>query len=800
MFGQGKNITILLLFLCSLNVLAQETSDHKKNVLFIAVDDLRPELSCYGHTQIVSPHIDQLASGGMLFTNAATQQAVCTPSRISMLLGLRPATTGLFTLDDKMKTGHSHLISIPHALKKAGYSTYSIGKIYHHKDDDPDAWTEGPWRDVGNQYTLNYSGELKPPTEANDVADNAYPDGKIADQALVTLEQIRNEPFFLAVGFLKPHLPFSCPKKYWDIYERSEIPLPSTDQPNDIWSSSLQEWGELRNNYSDIPSVDEGDLDEAKSRELKHGYWACVSYIDAQIGKLLEKLDELDLRENTIVVLWSDHGWKLGEYGDWCKHTNMELDVRIPFLMDVPGMENGVCHQPVESVDIYPTLMDLLEIEDFPDNLDGISMKPLLEDPEAEWKKAVFTQYPRYGGVMGTSVRTIDFRYTEYRDPAGNLKEYGELYDHSSYDENNPLGAEYHNLARDSVYDNQLKEMQTLINAGWDGVRYGASLSIKSQTENSVTLHLNRIPGAEGLKLFQRNDEGESFEIKAGQITQNTKEVSINNLETEKAYYFKLQIEWGEDKYNYSPEIGVVLNNKTTLVDNGHFFEAFEAGWTTRSYNDASMSYQVSDGRLLASVFRLGTNSWDLGFLNNKVSSFSNKDIALSFKAKANKKADIRLVMEFDPKQYYTQSIDTIWQTYTLHFPGVSSNAFQFKMWLTTLADYTIDEVELFYENTSTVQLEPQAGQGSTIDQKITSNKEPTISIKKEFDLFRTPSGYGIRCKGPVQSWELFDINGRKLNAQDNINTTTAEVNMSSVKNGIYILCIDGHWSQKLIW
>lgn len=776
-----------------------QTPQNIKNVLFIAVDDLRPDLNCYGNAQIVSPHIDRLASDGMMFTNASTQQAICTPSRISMLLGLRPATTGLFTLDDKMKTNHSHVISLPRALKNNGFTTYSIGKIYHHKDDDPDAWTESPWRDVGSHYTIEHSGDLKPPIEANNVLDNAYPDGKIADQAIAKLEEIQNENFFLAVGFMKPHLPFTCPQKYWDLYERSTIPLPSTDQPNDIWSSSLQQWGELRNNYSGIPSVEEGDLDETQSRELKHGYWACVSYIDAQIGKVLDKLEELGLREETMVVLWSDHGWKLGEYGDWCKHTNMELDVRIPFIIDAPGMKSGQCHQPVESIDLYPTIMELLGIASHPKNLDGISMKSLLENPEAEWKKAVFTQYPRYGGIMGTSVRTKNYRYTEYRDAAGNLKAFGELYDHSNFDALNPLGAEYHNLVLDSAHSSGLAEMKTLLHAGWDGVRYGASLKQVNQSENTVTLVVNRLPEAGNLKLFQRTNEEEAIEIMSGRITKDTRELTVDGLETGKAYYFKLQIEW-EGSFNCSPELAVVLNERTNLIDNGDFSAPLTTGWSTRAYNNSEMNHEVLDGILHANVLKLGENSWDLGFQNNKVSSFSDKDIVVSFRAKANKKADLRLVMEFDPKQYHTQTIDTSWQDYTLRFESVSSSAFQFKMWLTTLAGYQIADVEVYYENSSSFQLDPQPGQGSTFDQKITSSKKLPQSIKNEFDLFRTYTGYGIRSKKQIKCLELFDIKGRKINVQNNINTTLAGINMSTMKNGVYILLIDGHWSQKIIW
>lgn len=799
-YSELKSLVFILLLLLPIATKAQNSSIGKKNVLFISIDDLRPELNCYGSAHMHTPNMDKLASEGMRFTNASTQQAICTPSRISMLLGLRPATTGLYNLEDKMKNNHSHLISFPHALKNEGYLTHSIGKIYHHKDDDPAAWTESPWRDVGSHYTKSYETELKPPTEANAVADNSYPDGKIANQAIAKLEQIKNEQFFLAVGFMKPHLPFTCPQKYWDLYDRSQIPLPDVSQPNDISSSTLQEWGELRNNYSGIPSIEEGDLDEAQSRELRHGYWACVSYIDAQIGRVLDMLTELGLRENTIIVLWSDHGWKLGEYGDWCKHTNMEVDVRIPFMIDAPGMESGICDRPVESVDIYPTLMELLGIESYPDNLDGMSMKTLLENPDAEWKKAVFAQYPRSSGTMGTSVRTEDYRYTEYRDLAGNLKDYGELYDHSSYDVDNPLGVEYNNVVGDEGYSTALEEMQDLMHAGWDGVRYGAALSIKSQTENSVTLAINRLPDAGTLKLFQRIDDGEAEEIIVGQITPSIEEITINDLEIGKAYYFKLQISRGNGYFNYSPELGVAPGNRISLVDNGDFATDFDAGWSARQNNGSSMTYNIADGRLIASVTALGPNSWDAGFLNNKLTSFSDKTVVCSFWAKADKNADIRITFDFNTKQYLTQSITTNWQRYAFTYENVSSSAFQLKMWLPSVASYEIDDIEVYYDDGAADGLTPKGGQGSVIKGVLLGVETEQIASKYNAYIFKTRSGYKLMASEPVYQLKLFDLSGREVRVQNNIYSTSTSINLSSVRSGIYVLVVDGCHSFKLIW
>jgi hypothetical protein len=258
--------------------------------------------------------------------------------------------------------------------------------------------------------------------------------------------------------------------------------------------------------------------------------------------------------------------------------------------------------------------------------------------------------------------------------------------------------------------------MQNLMNAGWNGVRYGAGLSVKNKSVNSVTLAINRLPEAGKLKLFQRIDDGGAVEIMEGQITLETKEVTVNNLEQGKAYYFKLQIEWGEGNYNYSPEVGVVLGAKSMLVDNGGFSSDLNSGWIVRQNNGASITTNIIDGKLHASVSSLGENFWDLGFLNTKTSSFFNQNVIISFWAKADKNADIRFTLDFDNKKYPTQSVTTTWQQYKLKFDNVSSGAFQFKMWLASNAEYEIDDIEVYYGSVPSIELKPEGGEGSTIN------------------------------------------------------------------------------------
>lgn len=442
------------------------------NVLFIAVDDLRPELGSYGKDYIISPNIDRLAQEGLLFERAYCQQAVCSPSRTSLLAGLRPDSTHVYDLQTHFRETVPNVVTLPQHFKQNGYHTEWWGKIYHAALLDSPSWTtqgkryepESNWR----AYVLEESNRLAaqnsgggPPYESADVADNAYPDGKIAESAIKALNQLKDQPFFLAVGFYKPHLPFNAPQKYWDMYDAEAIELPEVDSPpQDVPEVALTNWGELRA-YSLIPS--EGKLDPAMTRKLIHGYRACVSYTDAQIGKLLDELDRLDLRKNTIVILWGDHGWKLGDYGDWCKHTNFEIDTRSPLIISVPGMSvQGKRTQAlVELVDIYPTLSELAGLP-IPAHLQGSSLVPLLDHPEREWKEIALSQYPRQNGeVMGYSMRTDRYRFTQWKSLRDTSVIATELYEHSD----DPTARK--NLAYLPEYATTVQRLDSLLDVQW---------------------------------------------------------------------------------------------------------------------------------------------------------------------------------------------------------------------------------------------------------------------------------------------------------------------------------------------
>lgn len=422
----------------------------KLNVLFIAVDDLRPQLGCYGQRQIKSPNIDRLAGEGLLFERTYCQQAVCAPSRASLLTGLRPDSTGIYDLNTPVRKALPDVVTLPEHFKKNGYETVSIGKIYHHPQDDMQGWTvepfragtfpKGKWKGRGyltqeaveqmqayNREHPNQAGR-GPAFEGADVADNAYPDGANTDRAISELRRLKDKRFFLAMGLYKPHLPFNAPRKYWDMYAPEDINLADNPfAPKNAPSYALTNWGELRN-YAGIPK--KGACPEDLARKLIHGYYACVSYIDAQVGRLVDELDRLDLRSKTVVILWGDHGWKLGEHGLWCKHTNFELDTHVPMIISVPGMEAAGKRTKAltEYVDIYPTLCEVCGLG-LPGHLEGKSMKPLLSEPEKQWKYAALSQYPR-GKIMGYTMRTERFRYTEWEERATGRVVARELYDH----------------------------------------------------------------------------------------------------------------------------------------------------------------------------------------------------------------------------------------------------------------------------------------------------------------------------------------------------------------------------------
>lgn len=461
-FGLGLGLTQL------------NAQSEKMNVLFIAVDDLKPILGCYGDKLVKTPNIDKLASRGTIFTRNYCQQAVSGPTRASLLTGMRPDYTRVWDLKTRMREVNPNILSMPQYFISQGYQTAGIGKIYDSRcvDDDLDkpSWSipyykrsekylasgngkpegqyqlpetkalirkytaEGEAKGLKGKELTEYVGRfVKPSVECADVPDNAYNDGSNALYAKDILTKLAKDgkPFFFAVGFSKPHLPFVAPKKYWDLYKRDQMPLANFQEkaknsPNLAYHTAAELYA-----YSDIPPLSSFtdqkpglNLPAEKQKELIHGYYAAISYMDAQVGILLRALDSLGLSKNTIVVLWGDHGWHLGDHNLWCKHTNFEQATHAPLMIAAPGIKPSRAESPVEFVDIFPTLCDLTKTP-IPSNLDGKNLVAAMKNPETQVKEFSVSQYPRSrnkldterlgyseGQLMGYSLRTKRYRYT----------------------------------------------------------------------------------------------------------------------------------------------------------------------------------------------------------------------------------------------------------------------------------------------------------------------------------------------------------------------------------------------------
>ncbi|HCO26612.1 MAG: iduronate sulfatase [Gimesia sp.] len=444
---------VLLLIFCPAFGLEAEAVE-KPNVLFIGTDDLRCDLACYGHPLVKTPNLDRLASRGVLFKQAYCQQALCNPSRASLMTGRRPDSLQIWNLPKHFREADPNIVTLPQLFKQNGYFTQNIGKIFHNWrqkiEGDPASWSvpavlhyarhdDDQPQLAGNQQVPENLATA-PRTERRDVPDSAYFDGRIADLAVKALQgfEQKQQPFFLAVGFWKPHLPFNPPKQYWDMYENSSVqPASNPGPPEGVPQIALHDSRE-------IMRAVKGKLTEEQTIELRTGYLAGISYLDAQVGKLLTELDRSGLSDNTIIVFWSDHGFHLGEHSLWCKTSNFENDAHVPLMISVPHMKTAgkTSDALVELLDMYPTLVELCGLPS-PGTLEGTSLVPVLEDPTQSVKPAAYTQHPRPAYYkkqpenMGVSVRTPRYRYTEWREFETGKIIAKELYDHSRDPEEN---------------------------------------------------------------------------------------------------------------------------------------------------------------------------------------------------------------------------------------------------------------------------------------------------------------------------------------------------------------------------
>ena len=383
----------------------------KMNVLFIIADDMRPELGCYGIEDIVTPHIDRLAEQATVFQNAYCNIPVSGASRASLFTGVYPCYPERFTaFDANAEKDCPKALSLPECFKKNGYYVISNGKVFHNITDHARSWSEYPWRVYPDGYGKDWaeynkwelwqnegsSRYIHPKTlrgpfcESADVSDTTYIDGRVAQKTIADLRRLKEMkvPFFLACGFWKPHLPFNAPKKYWDLYQREKIQLASNPYRPKALPKQVTSSGEIRG-YGKFTTT----KDEAFQREAKHGYYACVSYIDAQIGLVFDELERLGLAESTIVVILGDHGWHLGEHGFWGKHNLMNHATRAPLIVRVPHCKGGKAGGVVEFVDIYPTLCELCKVPVPEGQLQGKSFVPILQDSEKRIKEYAFVQW-----------------------------------------------------------------------------------------------------------------------------------------------------------------------------------------------------------------------------------------------------------------------------------------------------------------------------------------------------------------------------------------------------------------------
>jgi arylsulfatase A-like enzyme/dienelactone hydrolase len=500
----GMPLCFCYFLLCFLAALLH--GERMPNVLFIAIDDLKPTLSNYGDRMVHSPNFERLAAQGITFTNAHCQQAVCGPSRASVMTGLRPDRTRIWDLKTKIRDESPDVITIPQHFKAHGYTAVGVGKIFDfrsvegHVRDDPASWSR-PYVQFATNPDEEF-GLLNPEFVARvrakraelqgvegaesvreaiggspayegteDVEDGAYDDGQIANTAIALIEEFApaEAPFFVAVGFKKPHLPFIAPKRYWDLYSPDQFtPNPLRERPIGSPEYHFQPGWELRNGgYSDIPLLsDPSPIPDEIAVTLIHGYYACVSYVDAQLGKILDALEASGEADNTIIVLWGDHGYHLGDHGMWCKHTNYEQATRVPFMIIDPrnpdNIDGGKTPTPVELVDTFATLCDLAGIE-APTGIEGVSLKPILSHANKQVKPFAVSQFPRYVGdheIMGYSWRGPRYRYIEWEDTR--FREGGtqgsvidiELYDYYV----DPK--ETRNLATDPDYADVLDDLQ----------------------------------------------------------------------------------------------------------------------------------------------------------------------------------------------------------------------------------------------------------------------------------------------------------------------------------------------------
>lgn len=512
--NQSYSWLLMLVFLALIGCETPKKDNIKPNILFISIDDLRPTLGSYGDTTVISPNIDQLAAEGMTFRQTFTQVAVCAPSRASLMTGLRPDSTRVWHLGDKFREINPNTVTMPQYFSKFGYHTVNLGKIFHNYMPDSISWDEPDLRPArykqkdwlkrdGETFYIseevNASQKIKrdsllklrpiryadgwntgPAWEAEDVHDSMYYDGAQNELTKKTLTRIAkmDKPFFMGLGYFRPHLPFAVPKKYWDLYDPNEIPLASNPNiPINAPGHTMNSMYELRH-YDGFNKIGHPEssfrMSADTTRILKHGYYASVSYVDALLGNLVAHMKKIGIYENTIIILWGDHGWKLGDHNSWGKMTNYNIDLQVPMIIRYPNQNNrgAETFAITELVDMFPSLCELAGLET-PDYMQGTSFVPLIENPERPWKSAAFSQFhrrPKHSAdgnrYMGYSINTSEYHYIEWYTWNTKTGTRGVLKSKELFDrENDPH--ETVNVAADPKFSKVVQKLSEQLADGW---------------------------------------------------------------------------------------------------------------------------------------------------------------------------------------------------------------------------------------------------------------------------------------------------------------------------------------------
>ena len=508
------NGLVLIFILTILSCQTDPQESKKPNILFLSIDDLRPALGVYGDSIAITPNIDILAGEGMTFRNTFAQSAVCAPSRASLMTGVRPDSTRVWHLGNKFRKINPNAVTMPQYFSKHGYHTVNLGKIFHNYMPDSISWDEPDLRParylrpdwlkrdgetfyiseaVHKSQIIKRDSLLKlrpiryadgwntgPAWEAANVHDTMYYDGAQNELTKKTLNRLAkmNKPFYMGLGFFRPHLPFTAPKKYWDLYDKDKIPLPENPEiPNNAPLHTMNSMYELRH-YDGFHHIGHPTssyrMSEDTVRILRQGYYASVSYVDALLGDLFEHMKKLGIYENTIIIFWGDHGWKLGDHNSWGKMTNYNIDLKVPLIIRYPKQEKrGVQTRAfTELVDIFPSLCELADIE-VPDYMQGTSFVPLLNEPDLKWKNAAFSQFHRRPKVsadgkryMGYSINTPDYHYIEWYDWFPKKGERGDFKVAELYDSiNDPT--ETNNLAVEGKNAELMNKLSLQLEKGW---------------------------------------------------------------------------------------------------------------------------------------------------------------------------------------------------------------------------------------------------------------------------------------------------------------------------------------------